>query len=161
MIRTWVLPSCTFFSPFVGCFVLLTIGKFSFQNDLERHNTELHKMWSMRVWHVHWWMIQKQWPKWTSICKEGKRGVSAIPEAWFSQLIFRLQREPCYTGSSPHCWHRNLFFSPGNTTLVADFSGSVATRIAKLARLGSCSLVHRGTLCTWMDGVWLRNTFSL
>ncbi len=27
--RTWVLPSCSFFSPFVGCFVLLIIGKSS------------------------------------------------------------------------------------------------------------------------------------
>jgi hypothetical protein len=58
-------------------------------------------------------------------------------------------------------WHRHLFFAPGSMTLVADFSRSVATRIAKLARLGSCSLVHRGTLSTWMDGVWIKNTFSL
>jgi len=27
--RTWVFPSCTFFSPFVGCFVFLMIGMFS------------------------------------------------------------------------------------------------------------------------------------
>ncbi len=27
--RTWVLPSCSFFSPLVGCFVLLMIGKSS------------------------------------------------------------------------------------------------------------------------------------
>ncbi len=27
--RTWVFPSCTFFFPFVGCFVFLMIGRFS------------------------------------------------------------------------------------------------------------------------------------
>jgi hypothetical protein len=27
--RTWVSPSCTFFFPFVGCFVFLMIGRFS------------------------------------------------------------------------------------------------------------------------------------
>jgi hypothetical protein len=51
--RTWVLPSCAIFSPFVGCFVLLMISKFSsFKSKVKILEKDFSMMYHT-IWALH------------------------------------------------------------------------------------------------------------
>ncbi len=62
--KTWVFPSCTFFFPFVGCFVFLMIGRFSsFRNvTVPKKNHSLMKF----------FLKQNQLFKFIVLCLVGK-----------------------------------------------------------------------------------------
>ncbi len=55
--RTWVLPSCAIFSPFVGCFVLLMISKFSsFKSKVKILGKDFSMMY-YTIWVLHYYTL--------------------------------------------------------------------------------------------------------